>query len=67
MPDYPYRATVIVPVYNVEVYLRGCLDSLTAQTMPDEDYQVLMINDGSTDQSESICKEFFPRRNRGSA
>ena len=58
MPEYPYRATVIVPVYNVEAYLRGCLDSLTAQTMPGKDFEVLMLNDGSTDQSESICEEY---------
>ena len=58
MPDYPYRATVIVPVYNVETYLRGCLDSLTAQTMPEGDFEVLLLNDGSTDSSESICEEY---------
>lgn len=48
--------TVIVPIYNAEKYLRECLDSIANQTY--KDIEVLMVNDGSKDSSESICKEY---------
>ncbi|MBP9989478.1 MAG: glycosyltransferase, partial [Ruminococcus sp.] len=49
---------VIVPIYNVEKYLSQCLDSILAQTMPKEDFEVLLINDGSTVSSHKICEEY---------
>lgn len=48
--------SVIVPVYNVEKYLRRCLDSVLAQTMPA--FEVLCVNDGSTDDSLNILEEY---------
>ena len=48
--------TVIVPVYNVEQYLRACLDSLVDQTL--SDIEILCINDGSTDSSLDILMEY---------
>ena len=56
--EFEYRVTVIIPVYNVEPYLKDCLDSLVAQTIPQEDMEVLMINDGSTDGSLEICEQY---------
>lgn len=56
--QFKYKVTVIVPVYNVEIYLRACLDSLLAQTMDHEQMEVLLINDGSTDGSLEICQEY---------
>ena len=47
---------VIIPVYNQEKYLRRCLDSLLPQT--DESIKVFLVNDGSTDGSLSICREY---------
>lgn len=47
---------VIVPVYNVKLYLRDCLDSLINQTMPFD--EIIVVNDGSTDGSETICREY---------
>ena len=47
--------SVIVPVYNVEAYLRQCIDSILGQTYPH--FELLLINDGSTDQSGRICRE----------
>ncbi len=58
MSDYPYRASVVVPVYNVEKYLAGCIDSLLNQTIAFSELQVLLINDGSKDGSEAICKDY---------
>ena len=48
--------SVIIPVYNVEKYLRRCLDSLVNQL--DNDIEVICVNDGSLDNSYNICKEY---------
>ncbi len=56
--EFEYKVTVIIPVYNVENYLAEALESLLAQTIPQEEMEVLMINDGSTDGSPAICEEY---------
>lgn len=48
--------SVVVPVYNVEEYLRDCLDSLVNQTVSFD--EIIVVNDGSTDASYSICREY---------
>lgn len=48
--------SVLVPVYNVEKYLRECLDSIVAQTY--KDIEIICINDGSTDESGAILDEY---------
>jgi len=48
--------SIIVPVYNVEPYLRKCLDSIINQTY--RDLEILIIDDGSTDGSGEICNEY---------
>ena len=48
--------SVIVPVYNVEKYLRRCIDSIIDQGFTD--YEILLIDDGSTDKSSLICDEY---------
>lgn len=50
------KVSVIVPVYNVEKYLKKCLDSLVNQTL--EDIEILIVNDGSPDDSQSIIDEY---------
>lgn len=50
------KISVIVPVYNVEKYLRRCVDSILSQTFTD--FELLLIDDGSTDASGSICDEY---------
>ena len=47
--------SVIVPVYNVEAYLRECVSSVRAQTYPD--WELVLVDDGSTDSSPAICDE----------
>ena len=51
--------SVVIPVYNVEQYLRQCLDSLGV--LGREDIEVLLVNDGSTDGSRDICAEYQER------
>ena len=48
--------SIIVPIYNVENYLKSCLDSVMSQTF--KDFEVLMVNDGSTDNSATICQAY---------
>ena len=48
--------SIIVPAYNVEKYIKACLDSIIAQTY--SNFEVIVINDGSTDQTEKILNEY---------
>ena len=51
------KVSIIIPIYNAENYLNQCLNSLKKQTY--KNIEVLMINDGSKDNSEKICKSFL--------
>ena len=50
--------SIVVPVYNVEQYLKRCLDSLLSQNLSVSDYEIILIDDGSTDGSGSICDTY---------
>lgn len=53
MPKFSF----IVPVYNTEKYLKRCLDSIKSQTL--DDYEVIVVDDGSTDNSRQIINEYL--------
>ena len=53
------KVSVIVPVYNVENYIDKCLESLVNQTL--EDLEIIIVNDGSTDNSDSIIKKYIEK------
>ena len=59
--DYESKTliSIIVPIYNVEKYLRQCLDSILDQTY--EHFECLLINDGSPDNSADICREYVAK------
>ena len=59
--DYPL-ISVIIPVYNVEGFLQQCLESIVQQTY--FNWEVVLINDGSPDESGEICKEWAKRDQR---
>ena len=56
------KVSVIVPVYNVEKYLRECLESLVNQTL--KEIEIICINDGSEDSSLEILNEYASKDSR---
>lgn len=50
------KVSVIIPIYNVEKYLRQCLESIIVQTL--QDIEIICVNDGSTDASSKILQEY---------
>ncbi|CEN35893.1 glycosyltransferase family 2 protein [Capnocytophaga cynodegmi] len=49
------KLSIIIPIYNSERYLGGCIQSLFDQKIPQDDFEIILINDGSSDQSLSVC------------
>lgn len=68
------KLSIIIPVYNTEKYLENCVTSLFDQQLPYDSFEIILINDGSTDGSLSICNQLakkhknirvFQQKNRG--
>ncbi|MBX9888367.1 MAG: glycosyltransferase [Flavobacteriaceae bacterium] len=57
------KLSIIIPVYNTAEYLRTCLDSIFVQDLSSDEYEVIVINDGSTDDSREILKDYQIRHN----
>ena len=63
MKKKEYKISVIIPVYNVEKYLEETIESVVNQTIGFDNIQMILVNDGSPDNSEEIClkyKEKYP-------
>ena len=59
MQKYDYKISVIIPIYNVGLYLKETIDSIVNQSMGfKKNIQLILVNDGSTDDSEKICLEY---------
>ena len=56
------KVSNLVPIYNVEKYLHECIDSILNQTL--QDIEIILINDGSTDNSPAICEEYAKKDKR---
>lgn len=56
------KVSVIIPVYNAEQYLRECLDSVVGQSL--KDIEIICVNDGSTDGSLDILREYASQDDR---
>ena len=59
MEEANFKVSIIIPVYNVERYLRTCLDSVVNQTL--QGIEIIAVNDGSTDNSLKILEEYQSR------
>ena len=51
-----YKISIIIPIYNADRFLRKCIKSIINQSY--SNLEIILINDGSTDKSLSICNEF---------
>ena len=56
------KISVIVPIYNVEAYLNKCIDSILAQSF--EDFELILVDDGSPDNCGEICDKYAEKDNR---
>ena len=56
MRDYEGLLSVIVPVYNVEAYLKRCIESVIGQTY--KNLEIILVDDGSSDESGNICESY---------
>ncbi|NTQ43048.1 glycosyltransferase family 2 protein, partial [Enterococcus faecium] len=54
--------SIIIPVYNIEKFIAKCLESLVSQTY--KNIEIIIVNDGSTDKSPSICRSYAAKDNR---
>lgn len=54
--------SIIVPVYNVEPYIATCIESILCQSVTD--FELLLVDDGSTDDSGMVCDEFASKDSR---
>ena len=61
MSDKPL-ISVVVPIYNVEQYLKRCVDSIRCQTY--SNLEIVLVNDGSTDNCGKICDDYQKKDNR---
>lgn len=57
------KLSIIIPAYNVEHYIPHCLESIYGQHVSDNNFEVIVVNDGSTDNTEIIVKEFQKKHN----
>lgn len=62
MDEIRPKISIIVPIYNAEKYLQRCIDSVLLQTF--KDFELLLIDDGSTDKSGMICEEYAKKDKR---
>ena len=57
------KLSIIVPVYNVEPYIRPCIESIFNQGLNENDYEVIIVNDGSTDKSMEMVTDIITQHN----
>ena len=56
------KVSIIIPIYNVEMYLNRCMKTLLEQTL--QDIELIMVDDGSTDKCPKICDEYDKKDKR---
>ena len=58
MDDYKYKLSIIIPMYNAEKYIGICLDSILGSNLLKEEYEIVIVNDGSQDNSPEIAQNY---------
>lgn len=52
------KLSILIPMYNVQNYIRNCIESVINQDIPSSEYEIIVIDDGSTDNSKSIVEDY---------
>lgn len=55
---FKYKMSVVVPIYNCEGFIENCIENLSKQTMAQKDFEIILVNDGSSDNSGDICRKY---------
>ena len=55
------KISVVIPAHNEEKYIEKCLLSLENQSIPRKDYEIIVVNDSSTDKTKSVAKKYADR------
>ena len=53
------KLSIILPIYKVEAYIKECLESIFRQGLNDEDFEVILVNDGTPDNSIGVVKDII--------
>jgi len=61
--EYTKKLSIIVPVYNAEEYIEDCVNSLLKQDLSEQEYEIILINDGSTDNSPKLAQKLKEQNN----
>lgn len=61
MEDYKYKLSIIIPMYNAEKYIGSCLDTILDSNLLKEEYEIVIVNDGSQDKSPKIAQDYAAR------
>ncbi|MBR5118171.1 MAG: glycosyltransferase [Muribaculaceae bacterium] len=61
MEDYKYKLSIIIPMYNAEKYIADCLDSILDSDLPKNEYEVIIVNDGSKDKGPEIAQKYVSK------
>ena len=60
------RLSIIIPVFNIQTFLSECLESCLQQDIPGEEYEIILVDDGSTDQSIEVAQKTYASFSRES-
>ena len=59
MEEQKIKLSVIIPVYNAEKYIVECLDSIYNQNLNNDEFEVIIVNDGSKDHSQQVIENYL--------
>ena len=58
MEDFKYKVSIIIPMYDAEKYIENCLKSILKSNLSKKDYEIIIINDGSTDNGPVVAQQY---------
>ncbi len=59
MQDYKYKLSIVIPLYNAEKYIRNCLDPILGSDLPANSFEIIVVDDGSTDNGAQVVSEYL--------